>query len=441
MEYSTGSLGLSAPRAGQGDRVALIQGSARLNGNPPNAEWHTVRFAARSYRTDVDQNGNLAAQPRWGQYSATLVAFEAAVRSQYFGFAEPFPADGNLNDPRLLDRMVKFPSGEMPVADVDEATMGPSGVGLGNPTNATVDELALTVRVADPRPLDQTIQDDTLEFFVRPMVTITPAGELGFVRTEDGDRLLRRPRQWNTIGDPAFPANGGMLQIDGELIVYQSHDVGSGRVVVAQGGRGVLGTEPRGHSQGAVVHFLEHQPATELTSGMSRNEDEIQVQQLGALPRTSGTLLIEQEMVHYTWLRTGNILGMPKWYDPADDNAASEGLFRGRYGTAPNAHPAGAPVIWFPHRYWDRFTNGPTTRSWRNSRSRSTTGRPGSRASSGTSRTTTNSSTSRRSCGSTTYHLGMRIRATIRTCCGSRTERRTTIRTRSSVTAASFRLG
>ncbi|MEO0478823.1 MAG: hypothetical protein AAF196_05030 [Planctomycetota bacterium] len=357
MEYSSGQLGLSAPRAGHGDRVALIQGTARTSGNPPTAEWHTVRWAARTIATDVvdGQTGELSAQPRWGPFQSTLVAFEAPVRARYLGLTDPFPFDENLNDPRLLDRMVKYPSGEMPVADVDEATLGPSDGGLGNPTNATVDELALTVRHVDPRPLDQNVQEDALEFFVRPLVTITAAGDLGSVRTVDGNMVERRPRQWDELADRRFPQNGGMLQVDGELIVYESFDANTGRVVVPQGGRGVLGTEPRGHSEGAIAHFLEHHPATQLTSGASRNEDELQILNLGTLPRSGGTLLIDQELVHYTWIRAGNLLCMPRWYDPANEDAASEGLFRGRYGTAPNAHSAGAPVLWFPQRYWDRY--------------------------------------------------------------------------------------
>ena len=32
------------------------------------------------------------------------------------------------------------------------------------------------------------------------------------------------------------------------------------------------------------------------------------------------------------------------------------GLFRGRFGTVPAAHTAGTPVIVFPFRYWDRWT-------------------------------------------------------------------------------------
>jgi hypothetical protein len=31
------------------------------------------------------------------------------------------------------------------------------------------------------------------------------------------------------------------------------------------------------------------------------------------------------------------------------------GLFRGRYGTIPQTHGGGAPVILFPFRYWDRW--------------------------------------------------------------------------------------
>ena len=33
------------------------------------------------------------------------------------------------------------------------------------------------------------------------------------------------------------------------------------------------------------------------------------------------------------------------------------GLFRGRYGTLPQTHGGGAPVILFPFRYWDRWAH------------------------------------------------------------------------------------
>jgi hypothetical protein len=38
-------------------------------------------------------------------------------------------------------------------------------------------------------------------------------------------------------------------------------------------------------------------------------------------------------------------------------NRKGDGIFRGRYGTVPAAHLFGTPVIFFPVRYWDRYSD------------------------------------------------------------------------------------
>ena len=59
----------------------------------------------------------------------------------------------------------------------------------------------------------------------------------------------------------------------------------------------------------------------------------------GALPSGGGTVLLGQELLHYTWVRRSGdqvSLEMPRWYPAGDfgNKAAARGLFRGRYGTA-----------------------------------------------------------------------------------------------------------
>jgi hypothetical protein len=46
---------------------------------------------------------------------------------------------------------------------------------------------------------------------------------------------------------------------------------------------------------------------------------------------------------------------MPKWFDPSDEQTDGMGLFRGRYGTAPQTGASGSPILWFPTRFWDRY--------------------------------------------------------------------------------------
>jgi hypothetical protein len=68
-----------------------------------------------------------------------------------------------------------------------------------------------------------------------------------------------------------------------------------------------------------------------------------------------GTILIDRELIHYTWHRDG-ALEMPRASEePGEMDRDGPGLFRGRFGTEPADHAAGTPVILFPFRYWDRW--------------------------------------------------------------------------------------
>jgi hypothetical protein len=149
------------------------------------------------------------------------------------------------------------------------------------------------------------------------------------------------------------PERGGLVAIDGEIIAYRSRS--NGRFEIAANGRGLLGTEPRAHDQGAFVHFLDHVPAAILSAGLGESAREIVVEDMGALPPHGGTLLIGRtELAHYCWSHGTQLMVMPSWIEPGRADA-ERGLFRGRYGTAPASAQPGEPVIFFPFRYWDRW--------------------------------------------------------------------------------------
>lgn len=348
FEFAWGSYGVSAARAGRNDRIALVQGSRRENGGIPDVEWHSVNWSSRNYSSDRVNEDGTAARPvgyeRTGDWPFQLVAFRDEVRSIFIGEAEP--SYDNLRDSRLVDRMVKYPSGELPAADVDHALIGSAVHSDRVEVDGIFDELGVVTRYVTPRPLDSTFTENAVEFFVRPDVIITPNGGLvGGLQ----------PAEWTDHGVlSAYPEYGGLLMIDGEILAYRDYDQGRGRFEIAEDGRGLLGTEARAHDEGATVYFLEQVPAGILSSGANASDHELPLQGLGGLPRHAGTVLMGRELLHYTWTSADSLV-MPFWVDPREERSRRSGLFRGRFGTDPNPAAAGSPVIFFPTRFWDRY--------------------------------------------------------------------------------------
>jgi hypothetical protein len=350
FEFDWPGYGLGTSRAGRGDRVALVQGSAREAGQIPAVEWHSVNWCVRHYSWDqveTDTTGGRAPndiRERRGDWPFQLIAFQDPVRNIFLGEVDGSRSEQNLQDSRFLDRIVKFPSGELPAADVEEGWFGAPLQDDGLPSRGLVDEIAYVARRALPRPLDQQLPEGGNSFFVRPNVALAATGPM----------VNLRPRQWDDWGDEAFPRQGGLLAIDGEILAYEQYDPQSGEVRIAPGGRGLLGTRVRAHDEGSLVQFLEHVPAAILSGSVSDRDETIPVQSLGGLPRGGGTVLLGAELLHYTWTRADAELGMPRWNDPDDPRRAARGLFRGRFGTTPASASGGTAAIWFPFRYWDR---------------------------------------------------------------------------------------
>lgn len=335
-----GNYGAYTGRCGRHDRVAMVQGSAASGTTRPAVEWHTVTWQATRWNADNLQN-NRTPPELFGPWPFQLVAFRAEVKNLYQG-----PPQGTvIQDPRAYDRIVKFPSGELPAAFCPEPTIG-GGANNEQPMQGIVDEVEVIAHFTGDLVLDEIMDANAQQFTVNPFFTNNSAGAV-----------------WAGGADlsAAYPQAGGLVQIDDEIMAYSA--VANGLFTIAQNGRGLLNTDPRGHDRGARVKFLTHRPAAILTGGVGANETVFAVQDLAPFP-ISGTLLMGQELLHYTWSRnSANTFEMPNWYPPNEDGtvetstSAARGLFRGRYGTAPQGASSGEVVISWPFRYWDRYAD------------------------------------------------------------------------------------
>lgn len=325
-------------RPGRFDRVALIPAaSAGADGmTRPSVEWHTVNWSMRYYATEGPRNADPG--ERLGVEPFQLVAFREGIRRT--PLVGPGPTTATL-DTRQMDRMVKFPGGELPAAHCKAVALG-GGVAGGEIVDGLVDEIEVAEQVAESVCLSAGMTADAPGFTTLAFGRVDPHG-LVFL----GDDWTAR-----------FPAGGGLVAIDDEILAYRG--ISDGVFVIAENGRGLLGTEPRAHDRGAQVHFLTHRPAAILLSGVQPTGDELPVQAGGAMPPRSGTgLLGRTELLHWTWSRLdGETLtfSMPRAFPPGEDgdSTGGHGLFRGRYGTTPVGAGANEPLIAMPFRYWDR---------------------------------------------------------------------------------------
>jgi hypothetical protein len=178
----------------------------------------------------------------------------------------------------------------------------------------------------------------------------------GAVRLSVARQALRTPAGVFQDGQDVLeelPPGGGLLRIGGELVCYSDHDAGTGTVVIAPGGRALLGTIEEHHPAGSYANWVETVAATTLSGAVSAGGDTLPLVDTAGFPY-EGTVLVGDELIHYTRIRQG-ALEMPRASrEPGAMDRRGDGLFRGRYGTEPAAHLAGAPVILFPFRYWDR---------------------------------------------------------------------------------------
>ncbi len=332
MEW--GNFSALGGRLGRHDRVAIIAGSLANGKKRPDLEWHTVNWVARRFEADKLQQNQTPAE-FMGPWPFQLVAFKKGVTGAYLG-----PTRGETLEPRRLDRIVKFPSGELPAAYCATPTLGAS-VGKGQPITGFVDEVEVRQQPLYDLVLDEVMPADGKQFVVVREMTFNSAGKL----LPGGDLAS----QW--------PQTGGLVDIDGEIVAYKSQ--ANGAFEIATNGRGLLNTQPRDHDRGARARFLSHRPVAILSSAAGERENVIPVQAVGSMPTTYGTALLGRELLHYTWVK---IVGdkvtfeMPTWFPPGEDakSPAARGLLRARFGSSAYSAASGEPLIAFPFRYWDR---------------------------------------------------------------------------------------
>ncbi len=268
----------------------------------------------------------------------------------------------NIFDTRTLCRMTAFPSGErarevsqvsiggsvregdlpVPSAVVDEVIFGSTEFGRGLPyatpesgqggallLATELNESGVYLRVSSHYDENGTAQGQNLRI---------PYGSFGTPHSFLSD----------------LPADGGLLRICDEILAYESYDSSAAEVTIAPNGRGMLGTTPQPHTQGESIQFLSHFTVSTLTGGLGGGDPTIPLASTQEFPN-EGTVLIGEELIHYTRQRSSS-LEMPSGSTvPGAQDGRGPGLFRGRYGTLAQAHGAGELVILFPFRYWDRW--------------------------------------------------------------------------------------
>jgi hypothetical protein len=258
----------------------------------------------------------------------------------------------SLSDAREITRLVCYPSGELPRQVAQAAIGGAYDARAGAVPSALVDEVIFgdartyQVAVGSEKPcvgasmiLDGLpLGEDDLVLHVLPKAT----------RIAVGDYYV----DYKFLGE--LPEDAGLLRIGDEIVCYDHRDPETGEIQLTTGGRGLLGTRAQPHEATEPVLFLEHATVSFLSSGIGATDGMIPLASTEEFPE-QGTLLIGQELVHYTRLE-GSGCGMPRASSvPGKMDALGEGLFRGRFGTTPAAHSAGEAVILFPIRYWDRW--------------------------------------------------------------------------------------
>lgn len=269
----------------------------------------------------------------------------------------PFPAavlSGPQNpvDNRTLSRMTLFPSGELP-REVSRGQLGGEAI---NPRGS-----------AQAGLVPQTTVDEALFF---PSFGFTYAGMPGqlvvaqefaenaaaFTATKDLVRTIQGDLVMNTNVLAGMPEHGGLLRIGDELLCYDGYDAGSFVFTLPAAGRGLLGTQPQAHRRSEGVTFLGALPAGVLGASVGADDALLPLLELPPGFPSQGTVRIEDELVHYTRVN-GAILEMPRGSsEPGEMDRKGAGLFRGRFGTQRASHAAGTPVILFPFRYWDRWS-------------------------------------------------------------------------------------
>jgi len=324
---------------GRLDRVAIMDPSSD---NPPF--WFTVNWAIGAPPPSIADGRILTDQ--------TYIAFDESPNIPYVLSEFDEAGSGLDTDVREFLRLCKFPSGERP-AGLRSLFLGSSSTGQGGVFGGVVDEVV----VGEPNGMGGTGSFNRGSFLLAEDLALGEESTIRinpFVIMIDGARYTAQSAgQW--LED--IPSRGLMV-IDGEYIAYTSVNSGAGEIEIAPDGRGLLGSETRGHSSGARMWAADARPVAFLSNGLSQTQAEVAMTTTRGFGRHS-LLLIGEELLHAPQIVNGNTMRMPRlrWEQENPDQLGEEGdgLLRGRFGTQSSDHGADALVYSYPTRWLDLY--------------------------------------------------------------------------------------
>lgn len=336
-----------------------------------------------------DKNGNDEQfRVQWG-YKGWWAPTNAPA--QTWNWDRPQGADGNAAvrrwDSRAWTRALKFPSGEMPDGALTKAKetifFGKKYDGSGAVSPATIDEVAFwrftraqknranytflgTVppTVADPNVAAQQASSGTPPVPVSYLGIDDKADEISVhLPVLDASGQVLYP--YGTPVDPdTYSKDGGIIKIDDELILFEEFDSGQGKFTNCV--RGAFGTEPMPHQYEARVVPIHAFPTSRLVNSVDTSSASYQIEDTSDFADDGYIRVgLNDELIGYTYWDVGTLsaplgrLDAAKFNPTRDPETAKKNvagsIFRGRFGTVPQAANAGEVAIAMPFRVYDRY--------------------------------------------------------------------------------------
>lgn len=253
-------------------------------------------------------------------------------------------------DSRMVTRLIKGPSGELPSAELATFHFGQTFDERPSAGAARIDELRLHtsgVPGALLPPNTRYVLDGELEFDEdQALVLDTQA-------LYTSHTLLRNADLGKDLLEvlSELPGAGGLLLIDEEIVSYTGLDpLESGAVFLS--GRGLFGTRRARHEWRTPVIPLMVWPASPLTERIREDDAVIPVAEPQLFPPEGGLVWVDEELLAYTGISEDGLTM------PVRGGFSEEGVLRGRFGTAPAQHGIGALVRWQPRRVLDQSLLG-----------------------------------------------------------------------------------
>ncbi|MBI1852648.1 MAG: hypothetical protein HYR85_20075 [Planctomycetes bacterium] len=314
-----------------------------------------------------------------------FVAFKENVQHRYVStiearmFADLPALNGpgrvftETTDRRGMTRIVKFPSGELPSTTPDIAMVG-AGIDGAGLTPGFLDELE-----------GGSFREGRNQQVARPyLVYHAPSAPANsYVKSGDQEVTLYRADGYHDhsgrlhtwyraiVNQPweytPLPDDAGIVRIDQEWIAYRGLENGSETgsngqrydwVKMTGCQRGLFGTTASNHALDAKAMLIGFLPIAKLTSGVGPESASIPVVNTRGFYGSGLLGFFDEngrigEMAHFD-RHSPNSFDMPM-KRASDGTSEGAGIFRGRFGTAAQAHANDALVIDMPHRYWDRY--------------------------------------------------------------------------------------